>query len=239
MSALVEIKDVCKVYNPGENEVRALDHVSLTIDEQEFVAIIGHSGSGKSTLMNMLGCLDVPTSGEYWLHGQDVSALSDDALSDIRNREIGFIFQGFNLIPNLTALENVELPLIYRGVSKSGREELSVEALKKVGLEHRMDHKPSEMSGGQQQRVAIARAIAQAPPVILADEPTGNLDSNSTKEIMDILKGLHKEGRTVILITHDNEIAAQAKRVIKIKDGKVESDSGQIVPVEELRTAGA
>lgn len=239
MSALVEIKDVCKVYNPGENEVRALDHVSLTIDEQEFVAIIGHSGSGKSTLMNMLGCLDVPTSGEYWLHGQDVSALSDDALSDIRNREIGFIFQGFNLIPNLTALENVELPMIYRGVSKSVREELSVEALKKVGLEHRMDHKPSEMSGGQQQRVAIARAIAQAPPVILADEPTGNLDSNSTKEIMDILKGLHKEGRTVILITHDNEIAAQAKRVIKIRDGKIESDSGQIDPVEELRTAGA
>ena len=239
MSALVEIKDVCKVYNPGENEVRALDHVSLTIDEQEFVAIIGHSGSGKSTLMNMLGCLDVPTSGEYWLHGQDVSALSDDALSDIRNREIGFIFQGFNLIPNLTALENVELPLIYRGVSKSVREELSVEALKKVGLEHRMDHKPSEMSGGQQQRVAIAGAIAQAPPVILADEPTGNLDSNSTKEIMDILKGLHKEGRTVILITHDNEIAAQAKRVIKIRDGKIESDSGQIDPVEELRTAGA
>lgn len=228
MSALVEIKDVCKIYNPGENEVRALDHVSLTIDEQEFVAIIGHSGSGKSTLMNMLGCLDVPTSGEYWLHGQDVSALSDDELSDIRNREIGFIFQGFNLIPNLTALENVELPLIYRGVSKSMREELSVEALKKVGLEHRMDHKPSEMSGGQQQRVAIARAIAQAPPVILADEPTGNLDSNSTKEIMDILKGLHKEGRTVILITHDNEIAAQAKRVIKIRDGKIESDSGQI-----------
>ena len=228
MSALVEIKDVCKIYNPGENEVRALDHVSLTIDEQEFVAIIGHSGSGKSTLMNMLGCLDVPTSGEYWLHGQDVSALSDDELSDIRNREIGFIFQGFNLIPNLTALENVELPLIYRGVSKSVREELSVEALKKVGLEHRMYHKPSEMSGGQQQRVAIARAIAQAPPVILADEPTGNLDSNSTKEIMDILKGLHKEGRTVILITHDNEIAAQAKRVIKIRDGKIESDSGQI-----------
>ena len=231
MSALVEIKDVCKIYNPGENEVRALDHVSLTIDEQEFVAIIGHSGSGKSTLMNMLGCLDVPTSGEYWLHGQDVSALSDDELSDIRNREIGFIFQGFNLIPNLTALENVELPLIYRGVSKSVREELSVEALKKVGLEHRMDHKPSEMSGGQQQRVAIARAIAQAPPVILADEPTGNLDSNSKKEIMDILKGLHKEGRTVILITHDNEIAAQAKRVIKIRDGKIESDSGQIDPV--------
>ena len=239
MSALVEIKDVCKVYNPGENEVRALDHVSLTIDEKEFVAIIGHSGSGKSTLMNMLGCLDVPTSGEYWLHGQDVSALTDDELSDIRNREIGFIFQGFNLIPNLTALENVELPLIYRGVARNVRQELSREALKKVGLEHRMDHKPSEMSGGQQQRVAIARAIAQAPPVILADEPTGNLDSNSTKEIMDILRGLHKEGRTVILITHDNDIAAQAKRVIKIKDGKVESDSGQRADIEELQVAGA
>ena len=239
MSALIEFEEVCKYYQMGDTTVKAADHITMKIDKGEFVAIVGQSGSGKSTCMNIIGCLDVPTSGEYWLHGQDVSALSDDALSDIRNREIGFIFQGFNLIPNLTALENVELPLIYRGVSKSVREELSVEALKKVGLEHRMDHKPSEMSGGQQQRVAIARAIAQAPPVILADEPTGNLDSNSTKEIMDILKGLHKEGRTVILITHDNEIAAQAKRVIKIKDGKVESDSGQIVPVEELRTAGA
>ena len=187
----------------------------------------------------MLGCLDVPTSGEYWLHGQDVSALSDDELSDIRNREIGFIFQGFNLIPNLSALENVELPLIYRGVARSVREELSREALKKVGLEHRMDHKPAEMSGGQQQRVAIARAIAQAPPVILADEPTGNLDSNSTREIMDILKGLHSEGRTVILITHDNDIAAQAKRVIKIKDGKVESDSAQTYRTDPVQAAGA
>ena len=236
--ALIRVKDLCKIYNPGENEVRALDHINLEINKGEFVAIIGQSGSGKSTFMNMLGCLDVPTSGEYFLNGTDVSTMEDNELSEVRNREIGFIFQGFNLISNLTAIENVELPLIYRGVSKSVREELSVEALKKVGLEHRMDHKPSEMSGGQQQRVAIARAIAQAPPVILADEPTGNLDSNSTKEIMDILKGLHKEGRTVILITH-NEIAAQAKRVIKIKDGKVESDSGQIVPVEELRTAGA
>ena len=224
MSALVEIKDVCKVYNPGENEVRALDHVSLTIDEQEFVAIIGHSGSGKSTLMNMLGCLDVPTSGEYWLHGQDVSALSDDALSDIRNREIGFIFQGFNLIPNLTALENVELPLIYRGVSKSVREELSVEALKKVGLEHRMDHKPSEMSGGQQQRVAIARAVAARPPIILADEPTGNLDSHSGKEVMKILHELNDEGRTIILITHDNEIAEEGTRVVRISDGRIIED---------------
>ena len=175
--------------------------------------------------MNMLGCLDVPTSGTYMLHGKDVSHMSDDELSDIRNQEIGFIFQGFNLIQNLTALENVELPLIYRGVSKKERMELSKEALKKVGLENRMDHKPAEMSGGQQQRVAIARAIAQAPPIILADEPTGNLDSGSSKEIMEILKELHEDGRTVIIITHDNEIAAQAKRVIKIMDGRIESDT--------------
>lgn len=227
MGSLVEIRDICKIYNPGENEVRALDHVSLQIDKNEFVAIIGQSGSGKSTLMNMLGCLDVPTSGTYILHGQDVSCLSDDELSDIRNREIGFIFQGFNLIQNLTAMENVELPLIYRGVGKKERDELSERALQKVGLAHRMKHKPAEMSGGQQQRVAIARAIAQAPPIILADEPTGNLDSNSTKEIMGILRELHAEGRTVILITHDNEIAAQADRVIKIKDGRVESDSSR------------
>lgn len=224
MDELIEIRNMCKIYNPGENEVRALDHVDLQIDRHEFVAIIGQSGSGKSTLMNMLGCLDVPTSGTYYLNGQDVSHLTDDELSDIRNREIGFIFQGFNLIPNMTALENVELPLIYRGVPKKEREELSRTALKKVGLEKRMDHKPSEMSGGQQQRVAIARAIAQAPPVILADEPTGNLDSGSTKEIMGILKELHKEGRTVILITHDNEIAARAKRIIRIMDGKIVAD---------------
>ena len=224
MSALVEIRDMCKVYNPGENEVRALDHVDLKIDKNEFVAIIGQSGSGKSTLMNMLGCLDVPTSGTYILNGQDVSNLTDDDLSDIRNREIGFIFQGFNLIAGLTALENVELPLIYRGVAKKERLRLSEIALEKVGLVKRMDHKPSEMSGGQQQRVAIARAIAQAPPVILADEPTGNLDSNSTKEIMEILKGLHAEGRTVILITHDNDIAARAKRIIRIMDGRIVDD---------------
>ncbi len=224
MSALVEVKDICKVYNPGENEVRALDHVSLSIEKGEFVAIIGQSGSGKSTLMNMLGCLDVPTSGKYYLNGQDVSALTDDEQSDIRNREIGFIFQGFNLISNLTAQENVELPLIYRGVPKKERERLAVEALKIVGLAHRMDHKPNEMSGGQQQRVAIARAIAAKPPVILADEPTGNLDSASSREILQILKELYKGGRTVILITHDNGIAAQAKRVIRILDGKIESD---------------
>lgn len=224
MSELVEIRDICKIYNPGENEVRALDHVDVTIRENDFVAIIGQSGSGKSTLMNMLGCLDIPTSGTYMLHDQDVSSMSDDELSDIRNKEIGFIFQGFNLIPNLTALENVELPLIYRGVSKRERTEMARTALAKVGLEHRMHHKPAEMSGGQQQRVAIARAIAQAPPIILADEPTGNLDSGSSREIIQILKDLHKEGRTVILITHDNEIASQAERVIQIKDGKIERE---------------
>lgn len=224
MSKLIEIRDMCKIYNPGENEVRALDHVNLKIDENEFVAIIGHSGSGKSTLMNMLGCLDVPSSGTYILNGQDVSGLTDDDLSDIRNKDIGFIFQGFNLISGLTALENVELPLIYRGVGKKERLKLSKIALEKVGLKARIDHKPTEMSGGQQQRVAIARAIAQAPPVILADEPTGNLDSGSTKEIMEILKGLHAEGRTVILITHDNDIAARARRIIRIMDGKIVND---------------
>lgn len=189
---LIRVRDLCKVYNPGENEVRALDHVDLSIDKGELVGIIGHSGSGKSTLMNMLGCLDVPTSGNYYLNGKDVSNMTDDELSDVRNVEIGFIFQGFNLIPNLTAKENVELPLIYRGVSKKEREDLAVESLKAVGLEHRMDHKPSEMSGGQQQRVAIARAIAARPPVILADEPTGNLDSRSTQEIMEVLNELHR-----------------------------------------------
>lgn len=224
MAPLITIKDMCKIYNPGENEVRALDHIDLTIDKGEFVAIIGQSGSGKSTLMNMLGCLDIPTSGDYYLNGSDVSSLEDDELSDIRNHEIGFIFQGFNLIAGLTALENVELPLMYRGISKSKREKMAVTALDKVGLASRMTHKPAEMSGGQQQRVAIARAIAQAPPIILADEPTGNLDSHSTSEILEILKSLYQEGRTIILITHDNEIAAQAKRVVKIKDGKIEKD---------------
>ena len=207
---------------------KALDDFSLTVPKGAIYGLMGLNGAGKSTLMNMLGCLDVPSSGTYMLHGQNVSELDDDELSDIRNREIGFIFQGFNLIPNLTALENVELPLIYRGVGRSKRLELSRIALEKVGLGHRMDHKPAEMSGGQQQRVAIARAIAQAPPVILADEPTGNLDSHSTQEILEILKELHGEGRTVILITHDNDIAAQAKRVIKIKDGRIESDSEAI-----------
>ena len=222
---IIEIRDLYKIYNPGENEVRALDGVSLEVFEGEFVAIVGHSGSGKSTLMNMIGCLDVPTAGSYRLNGQDVSELSDNELSEIRNREIGFIFQGFNLIPNLTAVENVEVPLIYRGIGKRERRQLAVASLEKVGLGHRLDHKPSQMSGGQQQRVAIARAIAAAPPLILADEPTGNLDSASSKEILQILKQMHASGRTVILITHDNEIAAQAKRIIHIRDGKIDSDT--------------
>ncbi len=224
MDTLIEVKDMYKIYNPGENEVRALDGVSFSVLKGEFVAIIGHSGSGKSTLMNMLGCLDVPTEGTYILNGRNVSDLTDNQLSDVRNKSIGFIFQGFNLIPNLNALENVELPLIYRGVDKSRRRELASEALKKVGLGDRMKHKPSEMSGGQQQRVAIARAIAAAPPLILADEPTGNLDSKSTRDIMNILDDLNKQGNTIVLITHDDSIAESARRVVRIMDGKIVED---------------
>ena len=222
--SLIEIKDIYKIYNPGENEVRALDGVNLTIERGEFVAIVGQSGSGKSTLMNMLGLLDVPTSGEYYLDGEDVSHMTDDQLSEIRNKQIGFIFQGFNLISNLTAQENVELPLIYRGMKAEQRHKLSTEALEKVGLSHRLDHLPKQMSGGQQQRVAIARAVAARPPIILADEPTGNLDSRSGEDVMEILTTLYKEGRTVILITHDNGIADRAKRVIRIQDGQVIDD---------------
>lgn len=222
---LIKVEDLCKIYNPGENEVRALDHVNLEIKTGEFVAIIGQSGSGKSTFMNMLGCLDVPTSGKYYLNGTDVSTMKDNDLSVVRNREIGFIFQGFNLIANLNAIENVELPLIYRGIDRKTRHKLAIESLKMVGLEKRMQHKPSEMSGGQQQRVAIARAIAAKPPVILADEPTGNLDSASSREILGILKQMHQSGKTVILITHDNGSADQARRVVRIMDGKIESDT--------------
>ena len=225
MAALIDIRDLYKIYNPGENEVRALDGVSLQVQNGEFVAIIGHSGSGKSTLMNMLGCLDMPTSGEYYLDGKDVSKLSDDELSEIRNRHIGFIFQGFNLIPSLDAVENVELPLIYRGMGKEERHELALEALDRVGLKNRVRHKPAEMSGGQQQRVAIARAIAARPPIILADEPTGNLDSRSGEDVIKILKELNAEGRTVILITHDNGIADMARRKVRIHDGKITEDA--------------
>ena len=221
MGALIHIENMKKIYNPGENEVRALDGIDLDIEKGDLVAIVGHSGSGKSTLMNMLGCLDTPTSGKYVLDGQDVASMTDNQLADVRNKEIGFIFQGFNLISNLDAVENVELPLVYRGVSKNERKQLAMEALKSVGLEDRMKHKPNEMSGGQQQRVAVARAVAAKPPIILADEPTGNLDTKSTQEI---LKELHRSGRTVIIITHDEEIASQAHRVIRILDGRIEED---------------
>lgn len=236
MSYLIELKNAYKIYNPGENEVRALDGVDLCISAGDFVAIVGQSGSGKSTLMNMLGLLDVVTSGTYILNGKDVSDMTDDELSAIRNREIGFIFQGFNLIPSLTAQGNVELPLIYRGIKAEERHELSTAALKRVGLEKRMHHLPSQMSGGQQQRVAIARAVAAKPPVILADEPTGNLDSASGKDVMHIINELWAEGRTIILITHDDSIAEKAHRVIRISDGKIIDDyiNEDITPEKNL-----
>ena len=224
MDILIKIENMNKIYHPGENEVKALDNVNLQIERGEYVAIIGQSGSGKSTLMNMLGCLDVPTKGSYILNKKEISLLSDDEISDIRNKEIGFIFQGFNLISGLTALENVELPLMYRKIPREERRELAMESLKKVGLFNRMNHRPAQLSGGQQQRVAIARAIAQAPPMILADEPTGNLDSHSAMEVMEILKELHREGHTLIMITHDENIALQADRIIAIEDGKIIRD---------------
>lgn len=222
--SLVEVKNLYKIYNPGENEVRALDGINLTVEKGEFLAIVGQSGSGKSTFMNMIGLLDIPTSGTYLLDGIDVSSMTDDELSEIRNKEIGFIFQGFNLISSLSAVENVELPLVYRGMKKEERHRLAIEALERVGLSHRLNHLPKQMSGGQQQRVAIARAVAARPPVILADEPTGNLDSHSGIEVMKILHELHEEGRTIILITHDNEIAKEAQRVIRIQDGQIIAD---------------
>lgn len=224
MEELIKVENMYKIYNPGDNEVRALDGVNLVIEKGEFVAIIGHSGSGKSTLMNMLGCLDTPTAGNYYLNGKDVSQMPDNELAVIRNQEIGFIFQGFNLITNLDALANVELPLLYRGIGRKARREIAKEALDMVGLYERIHHKPAQMSGGQQQRVAVARAIAARPRIILADEPTGNLDSHSTGEILGILRRLHESGRTVIMITHDSEVANQAERVVKIRDGKIEKD---------------
>ena len=227
---LIDIKDVFKIYNEGEErEVRALNGVSLNIDRGEFVAIVGQSGSGKSTLMNLIGCLDIPTYGEYHLDGTDVTDLSDRQLSHVRNKQIGFIFQGFNLIPALSAYENVELPLIYQGAKASTRRERARDALERLSLWDRRDHKPTEMSGGQQQRVAIARAIATHPPIILADEPTGALDSKTGLHVLDILRRLYKEGTTVILITHDNGIAATAPRVVRISDGQIVSDGQQEV----------
>ena len=222
---LIDIHDIYKIYNEGkESEVRALDGVSLQIDRGEFVSIIGQSGSGKSTLMNILGCLDVPTYGDYHLDGTDITDLSDRQLAHIRNKQIGFIFQGYNLIPELDALENVELPLIYQGLGAQKRRDRAREALERVDMLDRQHHKPSEMSGGQQQRVAIARAIATHPAIIMADEPTGALDSKTGRHVLDILHSLHQDGSTIILITHDNSIAATAERIVRLSDGVVVAD---------------
>ena len=230
MAKLIELRDVYKIYGEGlESEVRALDGVSLDVEKGEFVAVVGQSGSGKSTMMNVLGCLDIPTRGDYFLDGVDVRELSDKELSRIRNKQIGFIFQQYNLIQNLTVLENVELPLIYQGIDPIDRRELAMEALGRVGLADRAQHKPTQMSGGQQQRVAIARAISTHPPIIMADEPTGALDSRTGHEVLGFLQQLNKEGSTVILITHDNGIAATARRVVRIADGKIIEDHPQEV----------
>ena len=227
---LIELRDVYKIYSEGlESEVRALDGISLTIDHGEFVAVVGQSGCGKSTLMNVLGCLDIPTRGTYLLDGTDVQDLSDGQLSHIRNQQIGFIFQQYNLIQTLTVQENVELPLIYRGIDPIDRKELALEALERVGLADRRKHYPTQMSGGQQQRVAIARAISTHPPVIMADEPTGALDSRTGQQVLKFLQQLNREGSTIILITHDNGIAATAPRMVRLSDGKVIADQRQEV----------
>lgn len=218
---LIELNNICKSFSLPTGKVNVLKGINLTVDSGEFVSIIGQSGSGKSTLMNILGCLDTPTKGEYILNGSNISKSKEKILTNIRSREIGFIFQSFNLISSLTALENVELPLSYKSIPKFKRKKAAKNALKRVGLESRINHKPSQLSGGQQQRVAIARAIAASPPIILADEPTGNLDSKSGKEIVEILLELHKKGKTLILITHDNSLADLADRKISICDGKI------------------
>ena len=223
---MISVKNLKKTYLLGGEEVHALDDVSLLIKEHEFVAIIGQSGSGKSTFMNMLGCLDRPDSGEITLDGTDILKCKEKELSVIRNKKIGFIFQQFHLLPKLSALENVELPLNYQGMPTKKRREKAVKALKEVGLEQRMNHKPNQLSGGQQQRVAIARALVGEPSLILADEPTGNLDSRSGKEIMTLLHNLHEEGNTIVLITHDNNVAMEAPRQVQISDGKIIKDSG-------------
>lgn len=222
---IVVIEDMYKIYKMGENEVKALNGVNLKIKPHEFVAIIGPSGSGKSTLMNMIGCLDTPTSGKYYIDGNEASELTDDEQAAVRNKELGFIFQQYNLLPKLTVEENVELPLIYAGIPVSKRKEMIKTALERVELYERRHHKPTELSGGQQQRVSIARALAARPPIILADEPTGALDSKTGTEVLNMLKELHREGKTVILITHDNKIAHEADRIVRIKDGEIVFDS--------------
>ena len=221
---LIELKNIYKIYHMGDEEVRASDGVSLSIDRGEFVAIVGKSGSGKSTLMNIIGALDVPTEGEYILGGEDVSEMSDDQLAQIRNKMIGFIFQQYNLLPKLNLLENVELPLLYAGVSVQERKERALKSLAKVGLKEKWKNLPNQLSGGQQQRVSIARALAGDPSLILADEPTGALDSRTSREVLNFLRQLNEEGNTIVMITHDNSIALEAKRVVRIKDGKINFD---------------
>lgn len=225
---LLRLEGIVKQYKLGGEIVRALDHVSLTVSRGDFVSIIGPSGSGKSTLMNVVGCLDTPNEGTYWLDGEEVSRLSENKLAVIRNRKIGFIFQQFNLMTKLSALENVELPLVYRGVSAKERRELAEAALVKVGLESRMFHRPTELSGGQQQRVAIARALAGNPPILLADEPTGALDSRTGQEVMALMKELNEQGHTLLLITHDQHVAQMAKRIIRIQDGQMHEEGGGV-----------
>jgi putative ABC transport system ATP-binding protein len=225
--AIITMESLVKTYQMGGNVVNALDHVSMSIQKGEFVSIVGPSGSGKSTLMNMIGCLDQPDSGDYILEGHRVNKLKDYELATIRNQKIGFIFQNFNLLGRLTALENVELPLIYRGVKTKDRRELAMDCLKQVGLADRHDHRPNQLSGGQQQRVAIARALVGTPPILLADEPTGALDSKTSQDIMDVLISLNKEGHTIILITHDSDVAKKARRVLRISDGKLYEDEGK------------
>lgn len=221
---LIITKDIWKIYKLGKEEVQALRGINLEIKKNEFVAIMGPSGSGKSTLLNILGCLDTPTSGQYFLNGKEVSQLSDEELALIRNKEIGFVFQVFNLLPNVDAFHNVELPLIYNGTPKKERREKVISALKMVELAHRMNHKPAELSGGERQRVAIARALVNSPSIILADEPTGNLDSRSGAEIMNLFEKLHSLGNTIIIVTHDPNIAERAKRIIYLKDGETEKE---------------
>ena len=233
MEKLIELNTIVKNYYVGSEIVRALRSVSVNINRNEYTAIMGPSGSGKSTLMNILGCLDTPTSGEYYLNGKDVSRLEDDRLAEIRNSEIGFVFQTFNLLPRYTALENVMLPLVYAGLPKHKRIERAKEVLESVGLEERMTHRPNELSGGQRQRVAIARALINKPSIILADEPTGNLDSKTSVDIMGLFREIHEKGNTIILVTHEEDIAKHANRIIRLMDGNIEYDQFNPEPVRE------
>ena len=230
MGALIEFQDVCKFYQMGDTVVKAADHISFQIRRGEFVAIVGKSGSGKSTCMNIIGCLDVPTAGTYLLDGQDVGKLDKNHLAEIRNKMLGFIFQQYNLLPKLTVLENVEVPLMYAGVPKPARRQRAIEALEVVGLASKLKNMPNQLSGGQQQRVSIARALAGDPAVILADEPTGALDSRTSREVLGMLQSLHSQGRTVVLITHDNSIAVTAQRIIRLEDGRVVYDGDAHAP---------